>query len=253
MALDMHLVCPIYGSTGLQGMRAARGYLSIALRAKALLRCHGHWRVDIAWGNERVGLLSDLSRSHPATLLGGGRGTVAERKVHGLLEARAHVWVVSPALTDVLGIWAADGALTHIPRTFHDDDVEGCALVIAAADQGEVNVHVARTARRRGIWVNVVDTPDACDFIAPAVVRRGALQIAISTGGKSPMLAKRLREGLEACIGPEYGELADVLGAMRAAVRHREEPSEVWRAIFQRVIDASCLPLLADATTAAPL
>jgi siroheme synthase-like protein len=138
---------------------------------------------------------------------------------------------------------------THIPRPFHDEDVEGCALVIAATDRGDVNAHVAATARRRGIWVNVVDTPDACDFIAPAVVRRGALQIAISTGGKSPMLAKRLREGLEALIGPEYGELADILGAMRAAVRYREEPSEVWRAMFQRLIEASCLPLLADVTT----
>ena len=67
------------------------------------------------------------------------------------------------------------------------------------------------------------------------------------------MLARRLREGLEASIGPEYGELVDVLGAMRAAVRYREEPSEVWRAMLQRVIDASCLPLLADAATAAPL
>jgi precorrin-2 dehydrogenase / sirohydrochlorin ferrochelatase len=181
-----------------------------------------------------------------------GGGPVAERKVHGLLEAGAQVWVVSPALTDALGAWAANGALTHVPRTFQDDDVEGCALVIVATDRGEMNGYVTRSARRRGIWVNVVDTPEACDFIAPAVVRRGALQIAISTGGKSPMLAKRLREGLEAWIGPEYGELADVLGAMRTAVRQREEPSEVWRAMFQRVIDASCLPLLADAITAAP-
>jgi precorrin-2 dehydrogenase/sirohydrochlorin ferrochelatase len=85
------------------------------------------------------------------------------------------------------------------------------------------------------------------------VVRRGTLQIAISTGGKSPMLAKRLREGLEALIGPEYGELADVLGAMRATVRYREEPSEVWRAMFQHLIEASCLPLLADVTTAESL
>lgn len=101
--------------------------------------------------------------------------------------------------------------------------------------------------------MNVVDTPEACDFIAPAVLRRGSLHIAISTGGKSPLLAKRLREGLEALIGPEYGELTDVLGAMRAAVRHREEPSEVWRAMLQRRIEASGLPLLADVTPAVPL
>jgi precorrin-2 dehydrogenase / sirohydrochlorin ferrochelatase len=182
-----------------------------------------------------------------------GGGTVAERKAQGLLEAKARVVVVSPSLTEALRMWAANGVLSHLPRSFHDADVEGCALVIAATDRGDVNAHVAATARRRGIWVNVVDTPDACDFIAPAVVRRGALQIAISTGGKSPMLAKRLREGLETLIGPEYGELADVLGAMRAAVRYREEPSEVWRAMFQRLIEASCLPLLADVTSVEPL
>jgi precorrin-2 dehydrogenase / sirohydrochlorin ferrochelatase len=182
-----------------------------------------------------------------------GGGTVAERKAQGLLEAKARVVVVSPSLTEALRMWAANGVLSHLPRSFHDADVEGCALVIAATDRGDVNAHVAATARRRGIWVNVVDTPDACDFIAPAVVRRGALQIAISTGGKSPMLAKRLREGLETLIGPEYGELADVLGVMRAAVRYREEPSEVWRAMFQRLIEASCLPLLADVTSVEPL
>jgi precorrin-2 dehydrogenase/sirohydrochlorin ferrochelatase len=114
-------------------------------------------------------------------------------------------------------------------------------------------MQVATAARRRHLWVNVVDTPEACDFIAPAVVRRGSLQIAISTGGKSPLLAKRLREGLEAVIGPEYGELTDVLGALRAAVRYREEPSEVWRALLQHRIEASGLPLLAGIATAASL
>jgi precorrin-2 dehydrogenase/sirohydrochlorin ferrochelatase len=122
--------------------------------------------------------------------------------------------------------------------------VQGCALVIAATDREEVNAHVAKMARHLGIWVNVVDTPAVCDFIAPAVVRQGALQIAISTGGKSPMLAKRLRQGLEGLLGSEYGELADILGAMRTSVRTRGEPSEVWQAMFNRVIDAAGLPLL---------
>ena len=173
-----------------------------------------------------------------------GGGTVAERKVQGLLEAGADVVVVSPTLTEALHALAVDSLLTYFPRPFRDEDVKGCALVIAATDRVEVNAHVAKTARRLGIWVNVVDTPAVCDFIAPAVVRRGALQIAISTGGKSPMLAKRLRQGLEALIGPEYGELADILGAMRTSLRYRGEPSEVWHAMFRRVIDASCLPLL---------
>jgi precorrin-2 dehydrogenase/sirohydrochlorin ferrochelatase len=173
-----------------------------------------------------------------------GGGTVAEHKVQGLLEAGADVVVVSPTLTETLHAWAGDNLLTYLPRPFRDEDVKGCALVVAATDCVAVNARVAKTARHFGIWVNVVDTPAVCDFIAPAVVRRGSLQIAISTGGRSPMLAKRLRQGLEALIGSEYGELADILGAMRTAVRHRGEPSEVWRTMFKRVIDASGLPLL---------
>ena len=179
-----------------------------------------------------------------------GGGTVAERKVQGLLEAGADVVVVSPTLTEALHAWAGDSLLTYLPRPFRDEDVRGCALVIAATGDVEVNAHVAKTARHFGIWVNVVDTPAVCDLIAPAVVRRGALQIAISTGGRSPMLAKRLRQGLEALIGAEYGELADILGAMRTSVRYRGEPSEVWHAVFKRVIDASGLPLLKPAGNA---
>jgi siroheme synthase-like protein len=103
---------------------------------------------------------------------------------------------------------------------------------------------VALAARRRRIWVNTVDTPAACDFIAPAVVRRGAVQIAISTGGKSPTLAKRLREGLEAFIGPEYGDVADILGALRAAIRGGGETPEGRKVMFERLVEASGLPLL---------
>jgi precorrin-2 dehydrogenase/sirohydrochlorin ferrochelatase len=181
-----------------------------------------------------------------------GGGPVAERKAQGLLEAMARVTVVSPALTTQLRRWALAGLVTHRPRPFEAEDVEGCALVIAATDRGAVNTHVARVARRRGIWVNVVDTPDECDFIAPAVVRRGALQLAISTGGNSPMLAKRLRQGLEAMIGPEYGDLTALLGALRAAARVRGEPSEAWQALLQQVIEESGLPLLTEVTAAAP-
>jgi precorrin-2 dehydrogenase / sirohydrochlorin ferrochelatase len=161
-----------------------------------------------------------------------GGGPVAERKVQGLLAAEAHVVLVSPALTEALRKWATNGVLGHIPRAFQDQDVEGCALVIAATNRHDVNAQVVAAARQRGIWVNAVDTPALCDFIAPAMVRRGSLQIAISTGGNSPLLAKRLRASIEALIGPEYGELADILGTLRTAVRSREAPSEARRAMF---------------------
>jgi precorrin-2 dehydrogenase len=90
-------------------------------------------------------------------------------------------------------------------------------------------------------------------FHAPALVCRGTAQVAISTGGKSPLFTKRLGKRLEASIGPEYGELADVLSAMRVVVRYHEESSEVWQAMFEHLVEASCRPLLADVTTAAPL
>jgi precorrin-2 dehydrogenase/sirohydrochlorin ferrochelatase len=186
-----------------------------------------------------------------------GGGPVAERKVHGLLEAGAQVWVVSPALTDALGAWAADGALTHLPRTFQDDDVEDCALVIAATDRGEVNGHVAGTARRHGVLVNVVDTPEACDFIAPAVVRRGALQIAISTGGKSPMLAKRLREGLDCGKGSTRGSGRSMGSSLTSSApcaprcvsgRSRRRSGEPCSNVSSTPLVCHCLPTI----TAAP-
>jgi precorrin-2 dehydrogenase / sirohydrochlorin ferrochelatase len=179
-----------------------------------------------------------------------GGGTVAERKAQGLIEARASVVVVSPAVTHTIYRWVIDETIAHIPRVFRDEDMEGCELVLATTNRQQVNTQVAAAARRRGIWVNVVDTPAACDFIAPAVVRRGALQIAISTGGNSPTLAKRLREALEALIGPEYGEVAELLGSLRAVLHSQQEPPEVRKALFEALLEAAHLPLIAAATNA---
>ena len=192
-----------------------------------------------------------LNLAHRRCLVVGG-GVVAERKVQGLLEANARVVVVSPSLTDSLRRWASEGVIGHVPRCFRDDDIDGCALVIGATDQVEVNREVAMAARRRGIWVNIVDTPAACDFIAPAVVRRGEVQIAISTGGKSPTLAKRLREGLEELIGPEYGEVAEILGALREAIRRQEKTPEARKALFERLVEATGLPLAVGSVAAEP-
>ena len=115
-----------------------------------------------------------------------GGGEIATRKVQGLLDADALVVVVSPALCEALATLAAQGVITYQSRPFRADDVLGCTLVIGATDQLEVNMAVCKAARAHDVWVNIVDTPEACDFIAPAIVRRGALQIAISTGGAQP-------------------------------------------------------------------
>ena len=127
-------------------------------------------------------------------------------------------WSLWSALhsAQTLATWRR-GAIIYQARPFRSDDVLGCALVIGATDQPEVNTAVCKAARAHHVWVNIVDTPEACDFIAPAIVRRGALQIAISTGGQSPTLAKRIRMQLEEAYGPNMADLLEKLGRERQA------------------------------------
>jgi precorrin-2 dehydrogenase/sirohydrochlorin ferrochelatase len=168
-----------------------------------------------------------------------GGGEIATRKVEGLLEAGAVVVVVSPKLSESLAALSAQGVVQHQRRPFEVDDVLGCALVIGATDRADVNLAVCQAARRHSIWVNIVDTPQACDFIAPAVVRRGALQIAISTGGRSPTLAKRIRMQIEAAYGPEYAELLENLGRERQCIRRLISDPERRRAYLEHLLDAA--------------
>lgn len=166
-----------------------------------------------------------------------GGGDVAARKVEGLLEAGAVVAVVSPLLTEALDRLAQSGSIRHEARLFEPDDVIGCTIVIGATDQPEVNAAVCEASRTQGIWVNIVDTPGACDFIAPAVVRRGELQIAISTGGNSPTLAKRIRAQLEHIYGWEYAELVAWLGHQRERIRRNVADPGKRRALYERLVD----------------
>lgn len=168
-----------------------------------------------------------------------GGGEVATRKVQGLLEAEARVVVVSPHLSQSLVDLTAQGLIGYRPRLFCADDVVGCALVIGATDQPDVNMAVCKAARDHNVWVNIVDTPEACDFIAPAIVRRGALQIAISTGGQSPTLAKRIRTQLEELYGSEYARLLETLGRERRRIRHLIGNPELRKAYYERLVDAA--------------
>jgi precorrin-2 dehydrogenase / sirohydrochlorin ferrochelatase len=168
-----------------------------------------------------------------------GGGEIATRKVLGLLEADASVFVVSPTLSTALTDLAAQGVIEYETRPFRADDVLGCALVIGATDQPEVNQAVWQAAREHNVWVNIVDTPDACDFIAPAVVRRGALQVAISTGGHSPTLAKRIRMQLEESYGPEYAFLLQELGKERERVRHLIRDPDLRKAYHEQLVDTA--------------
>ena len=180
-----------------------------------------------------------------------GGGEIATRKVQGLLDADALVLVISPKLSDALSTLVGQGIIAHNPRPFRPDDVLGCTLVIGATDQPEVNMTVCKAARAHDIWVNIVDTPEACDFIAPALVRRGALQVAISTGGHSPTLAKRIRMQLEELYGPEYGRLLEKLGRERARIRHLIRDPDLRKAYYERVVDVA-LAMLGRATVPSP-
>jgi precorrin-2 dehydrogenase/sirohydrochlorin ferrochelatase len=151
--------------------------------------------------------------NRPCVVVGGG--AVAGRKAKSLLAAGALVTVVSPRVTKTLGKLAKDGKLAHNKGRFTPGMLKGFFICIAATDSPAVNEAVWTEAESLGIPVNVVDDPARCSFIMPSVVDRGSLTIAISTSGKSPLLARLLREKLEGIIGTEYETLVEILGALR--------------------------------------
>ena len=126
-----------------------------------------------------------------------GAGPVGEGKIRSLLESGAQVRVVSPSATSQVRDWLESNRISWEPREFESADLEGIFLVVAATSSTEVNDTIFAEAQLRQVLCNVVDVPDRCDFYYPSVVRRGDLQIAISTAGDSPLLAQRLRKELE--------------------------------------------------------
>jgi precorrin-2 dehydrogenase / sirohydrochlorin ferrochelatase len=160
-----------------------------------------------------------------------GGGPVAEGKVHGLLAAGAEVVVVSPRLTPALDALVAEGRIAHEPRPYRAGDLAGVALAFVASDDPHVTEAVASEGRRRGVWVNAADDPAHCDFILPSVLRRGALTVAVSTGGVSPAMARAVRERLEGCVTEADGRMLEVAGRVRHELRaRRRRPSaQTWR------------------------
>jgi precorrin-2 dehydrogenase/sirohydrochlorin ferrochelatase len=144
-----------------------------------------------------------------------GGGKIADEKLDALLLAGAAITVVSPQIRPRIAMLAADGQITLRQRPYATGDLDGVFLVIAATDDRAANAAVASEARARGILVNAVDDIPFCDFFAVAIVRRGDLQLAISTNGRSPAFARWLRERLDADLPAEYGDLLDVLGDVR--------------------------------------
>ncbi len=167
-----------------------------------------------------------------------GGGAVAERKVAGLVEAGARVHVVSPAITLTLQEQAEAGIITVDLVAYdarHAALLRQARLAFAATDNREVNARVAKDAKLADCRVNVADAPDEGDFITPSVVRRGALCLAISTGGANPMLSARLSQELEARFGPEYGDFVELLGRMRLYIKQQPADSEMRRFAQERL------------------
>jgi precorrin-2 dehydrogenase / sirohydrochlorin ferrochelatase len=144
-----------------------------------------------------------------------GAGSIAESKIESLLEAEAKVRVVAPKATRQIRSWAEAKRIEWMARVWEAGDLEGMFLVVAATSSTAVDERIFQEATRRGVLSNVVDVPDLCDFYYPAVVQRGALQIAISTAGLSPALAQRLRRELEHQFGREYQAWLEQLGKER--------------------------------------
>jgi precorrin-2 dehydrogenase / sirohydrochlorin ferrochelatase len=148
-----------------------------------------------------------------------GAGAIAEAKITSLLESNARVIVVAPVATQTARELAASGRIVWLPRVFLPSDLEGIFLVVASTSSNDVNRAVYLEAQSRGILCNSVDDPPNCDFYFPAVVRRGALQIAISTSGESPALAQRLRQELEEGLDESFSEWVQLIGAARREIR----------------------------------
>ena len=170
-----------------------------------------------------------------------GGGDVAERKIIRLLECGARVVLVGKTITPGLRAMKDEETIEHVPDDYREEHIEGAFLVIGATDRNDVNERIYRDSRSRGILVNVVDEPARCNFIVPAIFRRKDLLIAISTGGKSPALARKLREKMEEKYGPEYGILLDIMGNLRKKIIARGGTSAENKRIFESVLDSDIL------------
>ena len=157
-----------------------------------------------------------------------GGGEIALRKAERLLDCGAKVLVISPKLVPELAALKDKNLISHIASEYSGDLIDKAALIIGATDDETTNSQISNDARAKGIPVNIVDDPQKCDFILPSIVQRGDLAITIGTGGKSPALARHLREELEARYGKEYEILLNILGDLRVNMAKNEDRGKDW-------------------------
>ncbi len=180
-------------------------------------------------------------RDRPCVVIGGG--AVAAEKVRGLLDAGARVTVIAPAVTGPLEALAAEERIVLRRRSYRPGDLKAVFLAIAADGDRDTRTAIWQEAEAERVVLNSVDDAAHCHFIAPAIHRRGDLVVAVSTAGKSPALAVRLRDRFAAEIGPEYGALLELFGELRPEIASREPDFGRRTALWYRLVD---LDLAAD-------
>lgn len=173
-----------------------------------------------------------------------GGGPVAEGKVEGLLAADANVTVVSPTVTPRLADWVAVGRIAHLPRGYRAGDLAERRLALVATGDPAVSAAVAAEGRERGVWVNSADEPARCDVILPAVIRRGRLVVAVSTGGASPAAARAIREELEGYLTEDHATLVELAADAREDLRRRAVSAGPAR--WRSALDGGLRRLIAD-------
>lgn len=172
----------------------------------------------------------------PVLVVGGG--AVALRKAESLLSCGARVRVVSPSVDEKLQQYAQEGVLQIELRPFEPSDVEGTVFVIGATDDDQVNTAVYEAATARNTLVNIVDVPHLCTAVVPSILRRGELQIAVSTSGAAPSLARNIRRNLEEQFPAWYETYVEVLGRARNLVKHNVAgPASVRTPLFEALTD----------------
>jgi siroheme synthase-like protein len=167
-----------------------------------------------------------------------GGGEVCARKAETMMRYGAKVTIVSPEFTPEIEKWAAGGQLEIHRKRYETNDIEDAHIIIASTDDTTVNERVAADARALRIPVNVVDVTSLCEFIVPAIIEKDGIQIAISTGGKSPAVARTLKEDLNRTVGPEYSEINNLLGSLRDSAK-ATLPTDIDRKRFFDGIIAS--------------
>jgi len=178
-----------------------------------------------------------------------GGGSVGARKVLTLISCGANVTVVSLDATEKLHQLSNNGEIKLKERPFQTTDLDDRFLVIGATDNQELNLKIHAEAERRGLLCNIADRPKACNFILPSIVNRGDLIVAISTSGKSPAFAKKLRKQLEAEFGDEYAEFLNLMGAIRKKLLSQDHESEAHKHLFEQLIERDLVQILRDGDT----